>query len=244
MATPNARTIAQLITMAKNLADMTGSTFPDDAGTANAAMFTYANTALADLHDILLETFEEYLTVKAQIPVLGSIEEYLLPDGSEYSSAKPFQKLVKAYLLYNGRRYVISPINYDELDSFQTAPITSGTVDLFYLPQMTPCTATTDIISDLIYWVPRGAEDYIAYHMAAQLLAREESDVSFVMAERERIKQRIINQAESRDYANRKVVDKHRWVRRDVMSAPAQTYFYLMRGTKICFYEVDPCLNW
>jgi hypothetical protein len=236
---PNTRTVADLITYAKNLADMTGSSFPDDGATAGARMIDYANDALADLHEILVESFEEYMLSKVDISVVAGTNEYDLPDGALYSAKPAFLKAVRVYLVDNSRLYEIPKINFSELDGMKTSPISSATIQLWYTPQMSRFTATTDTVGSKLTWLPRGGEDFIAYHMAASLLAREESDPSFVLQERERVKRRIIAQSENRDRTNKRVIDKHRWRRRTIYDVSNRSFVYMIRGDVIAIYEVD-----
>jgi len=215
---PSAVTLASLITRARDRADMTSSTFVTDA-----RLTDYINAELSELYDLLVTAYEDYFVSTATMTLVGGTEAYNLPSN--------FYKLLKAFLREGAqrflmRRFVVEDLSYslevaDGVGSnnvnlryrimggkiyFMPLPSIGGTVELFYVPEFQTLISPADVIS---FNVPVGWEDFVVSGAAARMLVKEESDPSFLVAEKERCKQRIMHAATDRDLGEpNRITDK------------------------------------
>lgn len=182
---------------ALNLADMTGSGF------AVVTMVTAdINSALAELHEEIINANEDYIVSKQNITVVAGTEEYPLP--SDY------MKTIKMFWVGSGgARYTINRYTHVDADGDEP-PSVSGSVRHYYAPQLTKLSGDEDTVSVAL---PIGWDDFAVYHAAAQLKIREEADPQGVLLERERVKQRIINMVRPRDMGEPEQIEDHygRW---------------------------------
>lgn len=208
----NTATLSGLATQALDLADLTSSTSP-----VTARVYEYVNSALSELHDLLVCSFEQYLMSRTTVTLVSGTDYYSLPGD--------FLKSVKVYLLSNGDRYRLRRFELDEYEReedetglfavdnvdlryrilgsqiwFSPTPSAAGTVDLWYVPQFTPLTTSVPGTSDVIHVsVPVGWEEFVVLSAAAKLKIREESDASQLLMLKEQARQRIISAAGERD---------------------------------------------
>ena len=192
----NPTTLTDLLARSLDYADMTSSGFP-----VAARNIDYINDGLSELHEIL--AMHDYLRSSASIALVAGTEEYALPTD--------FYKSTRVWLLTSGYRYEIERFNLSQLSGRKTTgPASSGTAQLWYVPQLAKLSAGADIVSVAL---PIGWENFVALHAAIQLLNREESDPQALMAERERVKQRIIGHVEPRDAGGPDQIEDHynRW---------------------------------
>lgn len=217
-------TLAELRARALDLADMTDSEFPNTDRVRD-----YINVGLSELHNILVNSYEDYYNKRYVISVNSTTGEYDLPDD--------FLKVNKVWYLAGDRRYRVERFELDDIDGYRTTPVTSGTVELWYAPQLTKLQNDNDVVS---INVPVGWEDFVACFAAVRLLVREESDPTFVLAERERLRQSIIESAEPRDSGGVKTVSDHtqRWNTARHYFRYDETYFkYRVMHNKILFVQ-------
>jgi hypothetical protein len=230
---PNDVTTATMWARSLDLADMTGSGFPDAT-----RQLDIQNEGLSELYEILVESHEDYVTKESsEISIVSGTESYSLPTD--------FQKAVQVFLHRSERRYLMDHFELSELDGYKVTPIDSGTVKLFYVPELSLFTnATTDKVSDKIPSLPIGWERLIVLHTAAHLLQREESfeAAQLVMAQKAQEAQRIRDLAEQRTYEGNSVADySNRWNYAGLDSDRVQgTFRYRILGENIHFSQIEP----
>jgi len=215
MANP---TLSDMRTRALDRADMTGSGFP-----VSARCNDYLNAELAALWDHLCNSTEDFATTKTTFSLVADQEAYSVPFR--------MHKIRKVYYKDSaGNRYKLKRFSMEDLDTpgvdavemgthnrylrykliadqiyFEPAPVQTGTIEVWYVPQYTPLTSDTDTVHSAFSW---GWEDYAVEGAAARLLEREESDSMPVRAEQQRVLQRILQSLEDRDIGEpHKIID-------------------------------------
>lgn len=217
----NTVTLQELQARALDYADMTGSSFPD-----TGRLTDYINSGLSDLHEMLVH--EEYFRTSANIAVVSGTEEYDLP--------ADFYKAMKVYRLSSGRRYLLDQFNPSQLSGYRNnGPAWTGTVELWYAPSPTKLVDSKDPVNAAL---PIGWDDFIALHAATRLLIREQSDPSAVAAEREQVRQRIMDRVEPRDIGTPDTIEDHygRWGG-GLFDIEERALRYRIMGSKILFVE-------
>lgn len=206
-------TLTTLRTRVRERADMVGSSFVADSATGLDAWINEANQRL---HGMLVDALgEEYVSSTSSFTTVSGTSDYALPAG--------FYKLYGVDLNYEGairtlQRYERNERNtYREIrperlprynvvgSNLRLYPATtnglSGTI--LYAPEATVLVNGSDTVS-----YPNGWEKYIVIEAAIQALMKEESSVTALVAERERIEREIRDAKESRDMAMpKRVVD-------------------------------------
>ena len=222
----NPETLADLRARALDYADMTNSAFP-----VTARVNDYINDGLSALHDILVDSYADYLRSTTTFNVTTAAEAYTLPSD--------FYKCLKVYYQSSNRRYKVHQFNPDELDGFKTTPITTGTFEMWYIPQFTKLSSDGDTVH---LSVPIRWENFVALHAAIQLLNREESDPSALMRERDAERQRMIKLAGPRDAGEvGQVADTyHRFsVAGRYIAPPERSFRYRIMGNEILFNQCE-----
>lgn len=224
-------TIGQLISRAHLMADVPEiSSSRTDAFASQAEVLDVANDALAELHDLLVEVWDDYLTKQDTSTTLSTTVQYV-------SLPTDFYKVIACFILDNSQRYELLPfewldysgINTSEQSSrpryrpvgnkmwFDRIPVSAYTLELWYVPQFQPITDRNEVVPLYIY---PGWESFIVYHVAAYLLAKEESDPTYCVTQRELARKRIESVAANRNAAKPKMVidteGKYRKVRPDL----------------------------
>jgi hypothetical protein len=195
-----AATLAQLRTRAQRRADRENSSF-----VATAEWTDLINEAGAELHDIVVLSFEDYLLTSGTVSIVAGTQSYALPSdfykerGVDYTSGgttytlRPFLFRERNY--YGGLGGLVSDdvanLRYQILGSnirFVPSPAGSGTVTLWYIPTYTALSADADTISTA--YAP-GWEAFIVLGAAIKALKKEEADTSSLEMERQDLRQRI-----------------------------------------------------
>jgi len=225
----SAATLSDLRARALDYADMTGSNFP-----VEARVNDYINSAASEMYDILVNAYEDYFLSTQSITLVAGTENYALPSD--------FYKAKRVYYLSGGRRFSIHPFNLETLDGAKTSPLTSGSAELWYVPEMSLMTSDSDTISSIIPPMIKGWPDYKAISAAIRLLIREESDPTGLMQEKLLMQQRLISLAEPRDAGIPDAIQDigHRW--NDVGFAYDPGAFlmrYRIMGPNIKFIQYD-----
>jgi hypothetical protein len=219
-------TLAELKARALDYADMTGSGFPD-----SNRLVDYINAGLSELHDILVNSYEDYFRKSLTFAIVNNQEEYDLPDD--------FYKVLKVYYKSSDRRFKMERFQLDEIDGYRTSALSGGDVEFWYIPHYHKLSTDNESVNVA---VPVGWEDFVALHAAIRLLAREESDPAPLMAERERQRQRIVESAEPRDAGTANTVgDFHgRWNNAQHIFRFEERYLrYRVLGQKIHLLEFE-----
>lgn len=202
-------TLTTLIARVRERADMVGSSFIADSATG---LYAWINEANAKLHGMLVDALgEEYISSSATLTTVAGTSDYAVPSG--------FYKLYGVGLPYQGEmrsleRYVRAERNvyrnqqtggvldiprYSLIGTnirLYPTPQTVMVGEILYAPEATLLTAGADTVS-----YPNGWERFIVIDAAIQCLAKEESDVRTLAAERAAIVREIELAKESRDLA-------------------------------------------
>lgn len=205
--------LTTLRTRVRERADMVGSSFVADSATGLDAWINEANQRL---HGMLVDALgEEYVSSTSSFTTVSGTSDYALPAG--------FYKLYGVDLNYHGairtlmryersERNAYREIRPDQLPRYNVVgsnlrlyPATTNGLagTILYAPEATVLSAGSDTVS-----YPNGWEKYIVIEAAIQALMKEESSVTALVAERERIEREIRDAKESRDMAMpKRVVD-------------------------------------
>jgi hypothetical protein len=225
-------TLAQIRTQAKRRADMEQS---DSTGSyiSNAEWTDIINEAGSELHDLIVRSDPGYFRSTEDISVVANTETYSL---SQLDPA--FYKVLAVYWMDDGHRVAMKrfllhdldpdyverdrlastagrPYLYDVLGSdlfLAPKPTASGTVQLWYTPQYVRKSDDSDTFD---YPVINGWEQFIVLGAAIKALAKENTDVSALLMEKQATEARILNMARVKDqFAARKMRDVYGTMRR------------------------------
>ncbi len=193
-------TLATLRTRAQRRADRENSSF-----VATAEWTDLINEAGAELHDLVVLSFEDYLLTTESISIVAGTQSYALPSafykerGVDYTSGgstytvRPFLFRERNY--YGGLGGLVTDdianLRYQILGSnirFVPSPSSSGTVTLWYIPQYTLLSADADTLSTAY---ANGWEAFIVLGAAIKALKKEEADTSSLEMERQDLRSRI-----------------------------------------------------
>ena len=181
------------------MADMVGSAFVTDAEIRD-----YLNSGISELHDVLVQKYEDYY-VKEHTP-------YTLSSGSTYTLPSDFYKALGVDLESGGRTYSLQNYNFAERNMYKSDPLfgldpnagaryhiqgneikfipdsSTGSATLYYVPTATQFdgAGTTSITS-----VIPGYEEYIVVCAAVFCLMKEESDVQVQLLKKSELLGRI-----------------------------------------------------
>lgn len=214
-------TLAQARLLCQQESDMVNSTFVSDA-----EWTSYINQSYFELYDLLVQKYgDDYYANSVTFTTDGTNELYALPNGTNYSAAAAFYKLLGVDLAVNSgtdsyvtlQRFNMSDRNRYSAPNIQSyngvtniryrlngnnvwfTPLPSGgqTVRLWYVPRLTTLSAEGDTMDGISGWT-----EYVIVDAAMKAMAKEESDVSVLMARKMGLVQRIEAAAENRDAAN------------------------------------------
>ncbi len=208
------KTLAQMRTNVRELADMENTGFVEDAEVDRRL-----NEALRQLYDKLIKARgEHYYSASASISTVAAQSLYtfasdfsaidcyrllrvLASDGSQVVDLPSFEWADLAELQSYGSsggnsyhlwRYKLKPTGIE----LQPTPQAARTLTLHYIPAMTELTNDSDTFDGVNGW-----ERWACLTAAIDLLIKEESDPSGLMAQRAMLEADIINLASSRDQA-------------------------------------------
>lgn len=201
-------TLADMKVRVRDRADMKNSEFVTDEELAQ-----YINASYQELYDILVASFEDYYTLPPVSFTLSSTDYYELPsnfyklrgidaaldNGNNFYTVSPFdfarrnrqgQSLYRLdYVQYDKNYRIVGNRIY-----FTPAERAAGVYRIWYIPQATTLTTETSTLDGINGW-----EEYVVVDAARKCLAKEESDTSFLVQEKEALRQRIINASARRD---------------------------------------------
>jgi len=206
-------TLTSLITDIKDAADMTNSEFVTDAGITR-----WINLELSELHDMIVNTQEDYYTSRWSFSSTSTSNEILLP--------VDFYKMIKLFDVSNGGRVAVPRFMVGDLEtdpdyaststnpSYRIVgqrvfinPASAYDFEMWYIPQFKKLVNLTDEISLAI---PEGWEDFVIAGVAARCLAKEESDPSFFLSRKNAVAARIATMLTLRDAGPTCMVDVYR----------------------------------
>jgi hypothetical protein len=203
-----AETLSSLRTRVRARADMKNSNFVEDS-----ELNQYINSSYQELYDILVTSFEDYYTLP---PVAFSIASgsnyYELPsdfyklrgvdsslDGSNYYTMQPFDfanrnKFNQSLLVMNSANYYKQYRIVGDRLYITPEDDAAGNYRIWYVPKAVTLGSDSDTLDGINGW-----EEYIVVDATRKCLAKEESDTSFLVQEKEMLRQRIIAAAARRD---------------------------------------------
>lgn len=214
-------TLAQARTLCQQESDMVNSQFVSDA-----EWTSYINQSYFELYDLLVQKYgDDYYANNVEFQTDGTSYLYALPNGTNYSAAPSFYKLLGVDLSLSSspesfitlRRFNMSARNRYSVPNFQSfygvtnlryrlngnniwfTPIPQGgqTIRLWYVPRLTTLSGENDTMDGISGWT-----EYVIVDAAIKAKNKEESDVSVLMARKMGLIQRIEAAAENRDAAN------------------------------------------
>lgn len=215
-------TLAQLRTLAQQESDMVNTTFITDA-----EWTSYINQSYFELYDLLVQKYgDDYFATHVEFSTDGTTQLYPLPNGTLYSAALAFYKLLGVDLnLAPGtdsswvtiRRFNMADRNRYSVPNFQSfygvtnlryklegsniwltpTPTSGQQIRLWYVPRLTPLSGESDTCDGISGWT-----EYIVVDAAIKAKDKEESDTSVLLARKGALIQRIESAAENRDAAN------------------------------------------
>lgn len=195
-----ATTLAQLTQRAREESDNVNSTFVATTGSP-PEWTNYINQSFFEIYGLTAQVYgAEYYVVDPPYTFLtdGINDKFALP--------ADFFKLLGVDVLYGGtnqwtslRRFNVPERNkYSAINS--PIPAAGQTVRLLYIPRPTALSLTTDTVPDALSM--NGWDEYIVVDAALKAMAKEESDVSVLMARKQALVDRINAEADNRDAAN------------------------------------------
>jgi len=209
LARVNLSTIKALV---KDQADMASSTFLT-AGSMDTTLTYWINSAVAELHDLLVQSFEDYFVKKTTFTLSGA-ETYTLPVNLLRvlkvlrTEAGVVTELRRATfydftnLQTNGASANFAPMYRLSGNEMYILPSDwTGTITLYYVPQAVNLVQPDD---ELHYNIPEGWVEFIIADVVARALEKEESDPSPALRRKEMARVRITNMAAGRDSSDPK----------------------------------------
>ena len=201
-------TLDDLIRRAHQMADIPRpSTSRTDASVGINEITDVLNDGLAELHDLLVGTFEDWLTTKTDLATVASTETVLLPSD--------FYKLRRLFKIEGGQRVQLDPFDFEDmLGTTRTdtsdrpywrvmnthlylnpLPAAAYTLEAWYVRAFN---RLEDAGAELSPELPNGWEAFPIAYAAAYMLTKEERDPQVALLQMERARDRIESAARSR----------------------------------------------
>lgn len=208
-------TLSELRTQSRQRADMENSEFVTDS-----ELNSYINSSIAELHDILIQSYGADYRVKSVEFTTTSSDSYEL---SSIITDNDFYKLNGVDAKLNGSIWTtLFPFNFNERNKHQTTglysylgvtslryrvvgskiylsptPDNATAMRVWYTPVATKLTIDADTLDDLNQYA-----EYVIVDAAIKMMQKEESDVSVLLAQKAGLKRRIEEVANNRDVGN------------------------------------------
>tara|TARA_R100000951_G_scaffold88262_1_gene76266 strand:- start:4001 stop:4645 length:645 start_codon:yes stop_codon:yes gene_type:complete len=193
---------------------MEGSTFVSDT-----EVIGYINVAMAEIHDILVDRYEDYYV---------SSQQFTLPADNPGALPNEFYKALGVDFNTGGTTYRLRRFSFQERNVYNSpamvagrvtntlyaiqgaeikfipSPTVSGTATLFFVPEAQQFATSGSGFMDatVVTKAPAvafGYEEYVVVDAAIKCLQKEESDVQMLMVQKQQLKERIENAASNRD---------------------------------------------
>jgi len=210
----NTTTLQNLVDRTRQRADMEGSTFVSDT-----EVIGYINVAMAEVHDILVDRYEDYYV---------STQQFTLPADNPGTLPNAFYKALGVDFDTGGTTYRLRRFSFQERNVYNSpamvagrvtntlyaiqgaeikfipSPTVSGTATLYYVPEAQQFATSGSGFMDVTVVtkapaVAFGYEEYVVVDAAIKCLQKEESDVQMLMVQKQQLKERIENAASNRD---------------------------------------------
>jgi hypothetical protein len=184
---------------------------------------SYLNQSLTELYDLLVTLFEDYY-VAAPLAITTTGSQLIpLPDGTLYTAAQPFYKLLGVDMAVSGapggyislkkfnflsrNRYYYpqiqstvlgaTPPEYRVMGSnllLTPTPTAGQTLQIWYVPRLRQLALDTDIADGVSGWL-----EYVIVDAAIKALQKEEADVTVLAMQKAALRERIENSGMNRD---------------------------------------------
>lgn len=215
-------TLSELRTACRQRADMENSNFITDS-----ELNSYINSSIAELHDILVQSYgEDYYVKDITFTSTAQQEEY---DLTTVITDDDFYKLRGIDAKLNGDDwFTLQRFNFNERNRFQNfgvwdylgitnvryrllgnkvrfspAPDSEIQIRIWYIPVAEKLSADSDELRDFNQY-----SEYVITDACIKMLAKEESDASVFIAQKADLKRRIEEAANNRDAgANDSITD-------------------------------------
>ena len=211
-------TLLQIKTRAREKADMENSNF-----IADPELLNYINEAYFNWYDLVVEAFEDYylsadpfeVTLAAGVSIIDLPADFYKLAGLDKAisvGSDRFYTLKKTH--WRGRNQTQNRFSYYGLqpqvtyrifkDKIQMTPKAAapGAYKLFYIPTATALVLDIDTIDTY-----NGFENLLIIDVAIKMLAKEESDPSLLLLERERLQAKMNDMLIDRDINNGEVIE-------------------------------------
>lgn len=214
---PSAITGTTIKARSLDIADLTNTNFLSDDD-----IIEYINGSLAELYDLMINSFEDYFISTDNISVVSGTESYSLPSD--------FYKAIKVYILINGDRHKLKRFTMEELENnniykypfsrpamyrllgsniyFTPEPISSGTVELWYIPEVTKISVLGDTVT---FNIPVQWEEFLYLSVARKMIEREERDSTQVILRLKEVENRIERSVDERDLGEQQRIQDKRY---------------------------------
>jgi hypothetical protein len=185
---------------------------------------SYINQSYTELYDLLVTLYEDYYVAPPlTFQTDGSTSQYTLPNGSNFSGAPAFYKLLGVdcglgannnawvtlhkFDFISRNRYVFPNVTSTFLGVFNLryrvvgntlffipTPSANQYIRLWYIPRVATLLKDSDMLQSISGWV-----EYVIVDAAIKCLQKEESDVTVLMAQKQMLIDRIQSSAMNRD---------------------------------------------
>ncbi len=200
-------TLAEIRTLAKDRANMEHSDFIEDS-----VWNQYINDSLAELHDLLVETYaDDYYINEFDFTTTSGVKTYAVPadfykvrgvdallsgtwvDLHKFNFNKRNQDTTSNQLIF----HALSNLRYRLMGAnimFSREPDANTQCKLWYTPKSVVLVDDLDSFEDI-----NGYIEYVVIDSAMKALIKEESDVQELMAVKQAMKTRLQTMAANRD---------------------------------------------
>lgn len=237
MAEAGTMTLSDLMIAVRQRADMfsagyTPSTTATNYFVTDPELISYINQSYLELYDLLVQKYGDdyYVAPPINISTDGTSYLYALPDGTQYSGAPAFYKVLGLDLNLNPNRndsYItIPPFMFGERNRysvpnmqafygltnlryrlqgnnvwFTPTPAAGQSIRVWYVPRLSNLVSLSDTCDGVSGWT-----EYIIDDAAIKCKQKQEDDCSILMSQKMALIQRIEAAAENRDAGNPQVV--------------------------------------
>ena len=214
-------TESKLVARVRQRADMESNDFVSDL-----EVQTYINAGLAELHDILIQTYgQDYYVSSATFNTVAGTDSYPINSSTSGPNISNFYKLRGMDAKVNGADYfTLRPFNFNERNVYQNwgswsllgltniryrmvgdnivftpQPDNVTEVKVWFIPTAQQFDSATPATSTTTFADINGYAEYVVIDAAIKCLQKEESDVQVLMAQKTAMKRRIEEAANNRD---------------------------------------------
>ena len=214
-------TEANLVARVRQRADMESSLFVSDL-----EVQTYINSAISELHDILVQTYgQDYYVSSSTFNTVAGTDSYPINSSTSGPNISDFYKLRGIDAKLNGSDYfTLRPFNFNERNLYQNwgtwsllgltniryrmvggnivfSPKPDGATEVrvWYIPTAQQFDSATPATSTTTFADINGYAEFVVIDAAIKCLQKEESDVSTLIGQKAQMKRRIEEAADNRD---------------------------------------------